>query len=164
MSKKKTPSLFMESTDIPAQRTIAEIHSTLVMSGLATAIRSSYAGREVAGLSFSIQPAQGPPITFELPVRTEAVYETLYKRRAKVDEAAKQAIRRQAERVAWRQLLRWIQAQLAMVEAGMAQPHEVFMPYDSPAASLPKSSLRSPSRSPRSPSTAGWRMATRSSR
>ena len=38
-------------------------------------------------------------------------------------------IRAQAERVGWRQLLRWVQAQLAMIEVGMAQRAEVFMPY-----------------------------------
>jgi hypothetical protein len=35
----------------------------------------------------------------------------------------------QAERVAWRQLLRWVQAQLAMIDTGMVRTEEVFMPY-----------------------------------
>jgi hypothetical protein len=38
-------------------------------------------------------------------------------------------VREQAERVAWRQLLRWAQAQLAMIETGMAAAEEVFLPY-----------------------------------
>ena len=37
--------------------------------------------------------------------------------------------RAQAERTAWRQVLRWVEAQMAMIEAGMTQTHEVFMPY-----------------------------------
>lgn len=37
--------------------------------------------------------------------------------------------RQQAERVAWRQLLRWVQAQLAMIECGMTEASEVFFPY-----------------------------------
>lgn len=34
-----------------------------------------------------------------------------------------------AERVVWRQLLRWIQSQLAMIDTGMVEATEVFMPY-----------------------------------
>jgi hypothetical protein len=37
--------------------------------------------------------------------------------------------REHAERVAWRHLLRWVQTQLAMVDAGMVQTREVFLPY-----------------------------------
>jgi hypothetical protein len=37
--------------------------------------------------------------------------------------------REQAERVAWRQLLRWVQAQNAMIETGMVQAVEVYLPY-----------------------------------
>jgi hypothetical protein len=35
----------------------------------------------------------------------------------------------QARRVAWRQLLRWIEAQLALVGVGMVDVKEIFMPY-----------------------------------
>ena len=35
----------------------------------------------------------------------------------------------QAKRVAWRQLLRWTEAQLAMIDAGMAHAGEVFLAY-----------------------------------
>ncbi len=37
--------------------------------------------------------------------------------------------RAQAERTAWRQVLRWVEAQMAMIDAGMTQTQEVFMPY-----------------------------------
>jgi hypothetical protein len=36
---------------------------------------------------------------------------------------------KKAERVAWRQILRWVQAQYAMIETGMVQPAEVFLAY-----------------------------------
>lgn len=35
----------------------------------------------------------------------------------------------QTERTAWRQVLRWVEAQLSMIEIGMVQTHEVFQPY-----------------------------------
>ena len=34
-----------------------------------------------------------------------------------------------SKRVAWRQIYRWIQAQAAMIETGMAAAEEVFYPY-----------------------------------
>lgn len=34
-----------------------------------------------------------------------------------------------SRRVAWRQILRWVEAQLALIETGMAKAQEVFLPY-----------------------------------
>ncbi len=72
----------------------------------------------------------GHELPFAMPARIEPVYALLCKRRTGfLDNEAKARIRAQAERVGWRQLLRWVQAQLAMIEVGMAQRAEVFMPY-----------------------------------
>ncbi|MDD4980682.1 MAG: hypothetical protein PHC54_05390 [Candidatus Omnitrophica bacterium] len=38
-------------------------------------------------------------------------------------------IAQQAKRVAWRQILRWVEAQMALVETNMVKIQEVFMPY-----------------------------------
>jgi hypothetical protein len=38
-------------------------------------------------------------------------------------------LQQQAERIAWRQILRWLQAQLALIETGMVDAPEVFFPY-----------------------------------
>jgi hypothetical protein len=35
----------------------------------------------------------------------------------------------QAYRVAWRNILDWVQAQMALLEIGMAKMEEVFLPY-----------------------------------
>ena len=35
----------------------------------------------------------------------------------------------QAYRVAWRNILAWVQAQMALLEIGMAKIEEVFLPY-----------------------------------
>lgn len=35
----------------------------------------------------------------------------------------------QAERTAWRNIRDWVLAQMAIIEAGMAQMDEVFLPY-----------------------------------
>lgn len=38
-------------------------------------------------------------------------------------------IRQQAQRVAWRILKTWVQAQMAIIETGMVSAEEVFLPY-----------------------------------
>lgn len=46
-----------------------------------------------------------------------------------VRTAEREKLRTKAERIAWRQLFRWTQVQMAMVEMGMAATDEVFLPY-----------------------------------
>lgn len=127
MSTKKT-TLFMESTEVPAERTVGEITGCLVRAG-ATSIHTEYDAGKIVGLAWTQQI--GPALlNFRMPARVEPVYKLLLNRASGfVGNERGERIRAQAERVAWRQLLRWIQAQLAMIETGMVKSHEVFMPY-----------------------------------
>ena len=110
--------IFMGSTKIEAQRTIGEISSVLIRTG-ATSISTDYAaGGKVAAVRFGLTvPGIAQTVHFRLPCRTEKLVKLL------------RGDREQAERTAWRQVLRWVEAQMAMIEAGMTQTHEVFMPY-----------------------------------
>jgi hypothetical protein len=76
------------------------------------------------GMLFTL-PTKWGPREFSLPIRAEGVLETL--KRDKVAKAH-QTIH-QARRVAWRIALKWIQAQLALVDAGGVDVAEVFFPY-----------------------------------
>lgn len=121
-------SLYMETTGIPAEKTAAEITHLLVQAG-ATQTYNKYENKKVTGLSFTLNVG-GQVIPFSLPVRVEPVFKCLQRKRSPITRQRKAAFDlEQAERVAWRQLLRWIQAQLAMIETGMVQSAEVFMPY-----------------------------------
>lgn len=114
MSKQKT--LFMGSTKVSAEKTAQEVMGVLVASG-ARQIASDYDIQgKITGLRFCIE-SQGQVLAFSLPARTDALVKRLRNDRA------------QAERVAWRQLLRWTQAQMAMIEAGMVKAEEVYSPY-----------------------------------
>lgn len=127
MSNKKP--LYMETTEIPAERTAAEVSSVLVRAG-ATSVSVRYDRGKVTGMSWTMRV--GPTeLPFRMPARIEPVYKLLLSRRSDryPDNATKARVLAQAERVAWRQLLRWCQAQLAMIKVGMAQRAEVFMPY-----------------------------------
>ncbi len=120
--------IFMESTEIAAERTAAEVSSCLVQAG-ALSVSCRYENGKVIGMSWTMRVA-GRELPFAMPARIEPLYQILIKRRSGyLYDADKVKIRAQAERVAWRQLLRWVQAQLAMIEVGMVQNAEVFMPY-----------------------------------
>ena len=108
--------LYMGTTSISPQKTVSEIMTVLVASG-ARQIATDYGvNGSPKGLRFSIG-VNGTDHTFALPVRPESLLKYL------------RGNREQAERVAWRQLLRWVQAQLAMIEVGMVRAEEVYVPY-----------------------------------
>ena len=108
--------LYMGTTKIAAENTAMEIQMVLVRSG-ARQIASDYdAQGKIRGLRFCI-PVNGQDYAFALPVRTESLTKLCRGDRA------------QAERVAWRQLLRWTEAQMAMIDVGMVKAGEVYAPY-----------------------------------
>jgi hypothetical protein len=127
----KTRTLFMETTEIPVQKTSGDILSLLVRAG-ATQVSLDYQAGKIVGMRFTY-PVDGFPVAFRLPVRTEPVFKIINGRRSPYGQFSRSAMagkdREQAERVAWRQLLRWIEAQIAMVETGMVKTDEVFLPY-----------------------------------
>jgi hypothetical protein len=79
------------------------------------------AQKEPAALVFELHQR-----SYRLPCRHEAVHKMLTRDR-KV--TAKYRTQEQALRVAWRILKDWIEAQVAILETGMVQMDEVFLPY-----------------------------------
>lgn len=126
MSTKKP--LYMENTEIAPERTAAEIVQVLVTAG-ANQINTEYDAGKIVGLRWIMRIA-GNDALFAMPARVEPVFKLLRRRRtgyfSRQDETN---LRAKATRVAWRQLLRWTQAQMAMIECGMAEAGEVFFPY-----------------------------------
>lgn len=121
-------SMYMETTKIGADKTAAGVAALLAQAG-ATTVNIDYAEAEAVALSFEI-PVKDMPFKFQLPVRIDPVFVVLQKRRAPRNRTKRApSDLEQAKRVAWRQILRWVQAQLAMIDTGMVQAHEVFLPY-----------------------------------
>ncbi len=119
--------LFMETTKVETAKTVGEIQRILSLYG-ATSIRTDFDHGEVIGLSFLIV-LPGNEVGFRLPARWKPVFDHLQRKRKwnrKVKEPEDMA---QAKRVAWRQILRWVEAQLALVDTGMVKVQEVFLPY-----------------------------------
>lgn len=129
MSAKKT--LFMETTEIDPLKTAGEIIGELVKAG-ARQINQTYQNGKIAGIRWTMLVGSAE-VLFDMPVRIDPVYNLFVNRRDDkgrwLSEQEKAKIRLKAERVAWRQLLRWTQAQLAMIDTGMVEAGEVFLPY-----------------------------------
>lgn len=116
MSSKK--SFYMSSTEISPSQTAGEIVSELVRAG-ANSINTDYKDGQISGIRW-VMVVAGIQLVFDMPVRIDPVH---------LKMGGRLRDRAQAERTAWRQLLRWVQAQNAMIDTGMAQPCEVFLAY-----------------------------------
>lgn len=121
--------LFMETTDISVQRTVNEIQTILGQYGV-TGVMTLFEKGEISAVCFQVMYLDRT-IPFRLPCRWEQVYQYLLKRRKNMlhDSQRIEALKQQAKKVAWRQILRWIEAQMALVETNMVKVHEVFLPY-----------------------------------
>lgn len=115
--------LYMGTTKIALEKTAVEIQTVLARYGVSK-VQSRYENLEVVGLDFSVK-VKDTELYFSLPVRWEPVLVVLRNTR----NGKYKRTEDQAKRIAWRQALRWIEAQLAMVEVGMVEMEEVFLPY-----------------------------------
>lgn len=113
------------TTTISTEKTGAEIQRKLVNAG-AKAILMEY---DDAGIMESIQFQLVTPegrMSFSLPAQTDGVLRALENNR-KIPRRL--VTKEQAARVTWRILKDWIEAQLAIIEAGIAELPQVFLPY-----------------------------------
>ena len=112
------------TTKIKAEKTVGEIQGILATAG-AQSVSVDYDQGLPSAVTFLI-PVQGVPVNFRLPTRWRGVWETL-----KADPAVPKALKTEdhARRVAWRIVRAWVQAQMAIIEAGLAELAEVFLPY-----------------------------------
>lgn len=118
------------TTTIAAQKTLAEIQQLLAEYG-ATEMTTQWDQGRVTGLAFVIATPHGQR-NIELPVDISGMRAALIKARQdrKISISAdKSRDYAQAERVAWRVLKDWLDAQLSLVAAQMASIDQVMLPY-----------------------------------
>ena len=109
------------TTTISSEKTGSEIQKKLAMAG-AQAVLSEYDEDGVmCAMSFRISN-----IFFRLPINIDGVYQALLDDR-KVPNRLRTY--EQASRVAWRIIKDWIEAQLAIIQAGQADLIQVFLSY-----------------------------------
>lgn len=105
------------TTSVEAGRTVGEIVSLLVQKK-ALSINTDYENGRASSLTFVIRVGDNL-IPFRMAPNVQGVARKLPNPRD-IDRA---------ERVAWRILLRWVEAQMAMVESTQAEMGQVFLPY-----------------------------------
>lgn len=122
------PGLLNYTTTIPAAKTIAEMQAMLVRAG-ATSVAVHYTDQHADGLTFRAPTKYGEQL-FTLAVDKAAVNKVLAKQTARGTLADRmQKTAPQAERTAWRVARSWLEAQLALIEIGMASLDQVMLPY-----------------------------------
>lgn len=111
------------TTTVSADRTVVEVAAKLAQAGASQVLTEYHDGHPV-GLAFAMRTASGTR-QFRLPVEVSAVHGVLRSQRV----APRYQTKDHAERVAWRIIKDWVEAQLAIIETQMVAPDQVFLPY-----------------------------------
>lgn len=109
------------TTTVNVFKTLGEIQMQLVKHGAKKIMQDYDDAGHITALSFLVDTPTGPR-GIRLPANVDAVHAVLTRQRVKCD-------REQAERVAWRIVKDWVEAQMAILESEMVQMDEIFLPY-----------------------------------
>lgn len=109
------------TSEVSIHKSLAEIQGTLAEHGARRIMIEYDDDGQPNGVMFQIETPNGPR-AFTLPANVEGVRAVMERQRVKADNG-------QAERTAWRNVRDWVLAQTAIIEAGMVQMEEVFLPY-----------------------------------
>ena len=113
------------TTTVAARKTMAEVQTLL---GSTDGVRSVMAtfddNGKAVGIAFAVATEHGMR-SFTLPIRADEVYATLLRQKI----PARYQTREHAERVAWRIVKDWLEAQLAIIESRMVSLEQVMLPY-----------------------------------
>lgn len=112
------------TTTIPDHKTVGEIQAILARAG-AVSVNMDYDQGQPAAITFVIKVGD-EFINFRLPSNWEGVYKRMGRDRDVPNRFKTEA---QARRVAWRIIKDWVEAQIAIIDAGLAVLPEVFLPY-----------------------------------
>lgn len=97
----------------------------LLVAAKAEKVMFDYEDQRLAGIAFQMRTPDGGVIAFDMPANVSGVFAVL--RKSKIPNRLKTTDH--ATNVAWRIQKDWVEAQIAKVQCGMSQMHEVFMPY-----------------------------------
>ena len=112
------------TTKISSDKTVGEIQSLLGKKGV-KAVQIEYEESRPSAVLF-ILDIKDKNISFRLPCNVQGVL-TAMRNDRKIPGSHKNF--EQAERTAWRIIKDWVEAQMAIIEAGQAVMKEVFLPY-----------------------------------
>jgi hypothetical protein len=115
------------TTTVDPQKTMSECITILARYG-ATAIAMTYDNGMPGGLHFQVNTAFGRR-NYALPANVAGTHEVLMKawRAGKIPPS--KATLEQAQRTSWRVIKMWLEAQLALIEAGLVDLPQVMLPF-----------------------------------
>ena len=112
------------TTKVPSAKTVSQIQEVLGAKG-ACRVSVDYTNGKASAVTFGLKVGPGE-VGFRLPCNISGVQQAIKKSRpggsAWLDVA-------QIERIAWRIVKDWVEAQMALVESNQAEMGEVFLPY-----------------------------------
>jgi len=111
------------TTSVNPIKTIGEITQDLVSRG-ANKIVVDYDDGLPTSLTFQMQH-KGVSLLFNLPANINGVHECLKKQKV----PKKHRTLEQATKTSWRIIKVWIEAQMAIIDAEIVTPAQVFLPY-----------------------------------
>lgn len=111
------------TTQITALKTVAEVQAILARAG-AMGVATEYDQGHPIAVAFRAMTPFGPR-EFVLPIHREKVLAVLKRQRVQ----PKYLTLEQAERVAWRIVKDWIEAQVAIIQTEMVTIDQVMLPY-----------------------------------
>ncbi len=109
------------TTKVDVYTTLGAIQGQLVKHGAKKIMQDYDDQGHISALTFLIDTPTGMR-GIRLPANVDAVHAVLTRQKIKCD-------REQAERVAWRIVKDWVEAQMAILESEMVQLDEIFLPY-----------------------------------
>lgn len=109
------------TTKVDVYTTLGAIQGQLVKHGAKKIMQDYDDHGRIAALTFLIDTPAGMR-GIRLPANVDKVYSVLHRQKIKCD-------REQSERVAWRIVKDWVEAQIAILESEMVQMDEIFLPY-----------------------------------
>lgn len=116
------------TTTVDSYKTVAEIEHILVKHKAKSIMKQYDDSGSIIGLSFLIDTGrQQLPVI--LPVKIDECLKVLQREKKNSSKSNIKATREQAERVAWRILKDWIEAQMALLDIEMVRFEEIFLPY-----------------------------------
>lgn len=113
------------TTTIDIHKTLGEIQKILVSHGARKIMYDYSDDGHILALIFQINTSEGSR-GIKLPSNVESVYQILL-HEPKCPKANKTY--EQAEKVAWRTIKDWVEAQMAILEWNMVKIDEIFLPY-----------------------------------
>jgi len=119
------------TTNVPVNKTVSEIHLILADHGAKRILFDYGSDSKVTAITFVIDTPTGEQAV-RLPANAERVRAVLHQQRNNQTTRNRSQIddgQEQAERVAWRIIKDWLDAQLAILETEMVTVQQVFLPY-----------------------------------